>query len=73
MAAADRPDQAFAGLVTAACGLAAAGDLDGALRMADRAVASDPRDPGAHAALPRGSRASARTFGPPRGGARRRP
>jgi len=39
MAAADRPDQAFAGLVTAACGLAAAGDLDGALRMADRAVA----------------------------------
>ncbi|HVN11828.1 MAG TPA: hypothetical protein VMT69_07030, partial [Kineosporiaceae bacterium] len=37
-AAADRPDQAFAGLVTAACGLAAGGDLDGALRMADQAL-----------------------------------
>nr|WP_246324273.1 AAA family ATPase [Petropleomorpha daqingensis] len=34
-----RPDQAYAGLLTAACALAAAGDLAAALRVADHAVA----------------------------------
>ena len=38
MAAAARPDQAFAGLVTASCGLAAGGAPDAALRLADRAL-----------------------------------
>jgi ATP/maltotriose-dependent transcriptional regulator MalT len=38
MARAQRPDQAFAGLVTAACGLAAGGDLPAALRVAEHAV-----------------------------------
>ena len=38
MDAADRPDQAFAALVSAACGLAAGGDLGGALRTADLAL-----------------------------------
>lgn len=35
---AHRPDQAFAGLVSAACGLAAGGDLVGALHAADLAL-----------------------------------
>ena len=38
MDAADRPDQAFAALVSAACGLAAGGDLGAALRTADLAL-----------------------------------
>jgi tetratricopeptide (TPR) repeat protein len=39
LAGADRPDQAFAGLLMAACALTAAGDLPAALRATERAVA----------------------------------